>query len=82
MKPGQKEKAIAHFSGSKLKKLLDWPIIRREDMDGIKLYLGEIGWVLVRASGTENLLRVYSETSKPETTQRVLAAVTEIVHSL
>ncbi len=51
-------------------------------MDGIKLYLGEIGWVLVRASGTENLLRVYSETSKPETTQRVLAAVTETVHGL
>jgi phosphomannomutase len=82
VKPGQKEKAVAYFSGGKLKKLLDWPVIRREDMDGIKLYLGEIGWVLVRASGTENLLRVYSETSKPETTQRVLAAVTEIVHGL
>jgi len=82
VKPGQKEKAVAYFSGGKLKKLLDWQVIRREDMDGIKLYLGEIGWVLVRASGTENLLRVYSETSKPETTQRVLAAVTEIVHGL
>ena len=82
VKPGQKEKAVAYFSGGKLKKLLDWPVIRREDMDGIKLYLGEIGWVLVRASGTENLLRVYSETSKPETTQRVLAAVTETVHGL
>jgi phosphomannomutase len=51
-------------------------------MDGIKLYLGNIGWVMVRASGTENLLRVYSETNKPDTTKRVLAAVTDIVHSL
>jgi len=25
MKPGQKEKAIAHFSDGKLKDLLDWP---------------------------------------------------------
>jgi len=82
VKPGQKEKTVAYFSDRELKKLLDWPITRREDMDGIKLYLGEIGWVMVRASGTENLLRVYSETSKPETTQRVLAAVTEIVHRL
>jgi phosphomannomutase len=82
VKPGQKEKAVAYFSSGKLKKLLAWPITRREDMDGIKVYLGEIGWVMVRASGTENLLRVYSETSKPETTQRVLAAVTEIVHGL
>jgi phosphomannomutase len=51
-------------------------------MDGIKVYLGEIGWVMVRASGTENLLRVYSETSKPETTSRVLTAVGETVHNL
>jgi phosphomannomutase len=51
-------------------------------MDGIKLYLGNIGWVMVRASGTENLLRVYSETNHPDTTKKVLAAVTGIVHSL
>ncbi len=82
LKPGQKEKAVAHFSNGRLARILDWSIVRREDMDGIKLYLGEIGWVLVRASGTENLLRVYSETSKPGTTQRVLGAVTEMVHNL
>jgi phosphomannomutase len=82
LKPGQKEKAIAHFSDGKLKKLLDWPVTRREDLDGVKLYLGEIGWVLVRASGTENLLRVYCETSRPETTRRVLTAVGEIVQNL
>jgi alpha-D-glucose phosphate-specific phosphoglucomutase len=80
--PAQKEKAMAHFSDSKVTRLLDWPIARREDMDGVKVYLGEIGWVMVRASGTENLLRVYSETSKPESTRRVLAAVTQLVHSL
>jgi phosphomannomutase len=82
LKPGQKEKAIEHFSDGKLQKLLDWPVARREDMDGIKLYLGETGWVMVRASGTENLLRVYSETSKPETTRRVLGAVTRAVQAL
>jgi alpha-D-glucose phosphate-specific phosphoglucomutase len=82
VKPGQKEKAIAHFSGAKLSRILDWPIVRRETMDGIKLYLGDIGWVLVRASGTENLLRVYCETSRQETTNRVLEAVTGIVHTL
>ena len=82
LKPGQKEKAIAHFSNGKLDRLLGLPVVRREDMDGIKVYLGEAGWVMVRASGTENLLRVYSETSKPETTHRVLNAVTQIVHEL
>jgi phosphomannomutase len=82
VKPGQKEKAIAHFSDGKLKKLLDWPVERRENMDGIKVYLGEIGWVMVRASGTEDLLRLYSETSRAETTQRILNAVESMVGEL
>jgi len=82
LKPGQKEKAIAHFSDAKLTRILDLPVVRREDMDGIKLYLDDAGWVMVRASGTENLLRVYSETSEPETTRRILKAVTQIVHNL
>jgi phosphomannomutase len=82
LRPGQKEKAIGHFSDGKINKLLDWPVVHRENLDGIKVYLGEVGWVMVRASGTENLLRVYSETSKPETTRTVLEAVTKVVHEL
>jgi phosphomannomutase len=65
-----------------VKVLLDWPIARRENMDGIKIYLGDIGWLLIRASGTENVLRVYCETSKSETTSRALDAVTKLVQAL
>ena len=82
VKPGQKEKAIAYFSDGKCKELLNLPVTRREDLDGIKIYLADIGWVMVRASGTENLLRVYSETNKVETTRRVLDAVVGTVHKL
>jgi phosphomannomutase len=82
VKPEQKGKAIAYFSDPKVKNLLDWPVARRENMDGIKLYLGEAGWVLVRASGTENLLRVYSETNEQQATRRVLGAVTQAVQRL
>jgi len=82
VKPGQKEKAIAHFSNGKLPHILDLPVVRREDMDGIKLYLGEVGWVMVRASGTENLLRVIAKRRRSATTRRVLEAVTQIVHNL
>jgi phosphomannomutase len=82
VKPGQKEKAIAYFSNPKLKEMASFPIIRREDMDGIKIYLGDIGWAMVRASGTEHLLRVYSETNNSATTTRVLKAVTELVRNL
>jgi phosphomannomutase len=82
LKPGQKETAIAHFSDGKLSRILDFPIVRREDLDGIKVYLRDAGWVMARASGTENLLRVYCETSKPETTRRVLQVVTQMVQNL
>jgi phosphomannomutase len=82
LKPGQKEKAIEYFSDGKVNKLREYPVARRENLDGIKLYLGGVGWVMVRASGTETLLRVYSETNKPETTRRVLDAVTKVVHDL
>jgi len=82
VKAGQKEKALAHLANGKLKRLLDWPIVRREDLDGVKVYLGEIGWVLVRASGTEHMLRIYSETTQPETTRRVLDEIMSLVRKL
>jgi phosphomannomutase len=82
LKPGQKEKAIARFARGKLKRILEWPVVRREEMDGIKVYLGNTGWVMVRASGTENLLRVYAESPAAETTARILQAVIKIVHAL
>ncbi|MBG0742977.1 MAG: phosphoglucomutase/phosphomannomutase family protein [Cylindrospermopsis raciborskii KL1] len=34
--------------------------------DGIKLYLAEGSWILLRPSGTEPLVRVYIETNSPE----------------
>ena len=79
--PQQKEKAFAWFSNG-TENIASWPVVRRENMDGVKLYLGDIGWVLVRASGTENLLRVYSETSRMETTRHVLAAVADKIQSI
>lgn len=82
VKPAQKEKAIAHFSSEKLKQFQEWPVSRRENMDGIKLYLGGVGWVMVRASGTENLLRIYAETSKTATTQKVLSSTVATIRNL
>jgi phosphomannomutase len=78
----QKKKALSHFTDAKFNRLLDWPITRREDLDGSKMYLGDIGWVMVRASGTEHMLRIYSETTRPETTRRVLDEASALVKRL
>ena len=82
LKPGQKERAIEHFSSPKVKNLIDWSVARREDLDGIKLYLGEIGWVMLRASGTEPMLRVYAETESPAATHRILDETVSTVRRL
>ena len=82
LKSGQAERAIGHFAGSKVTRLLDWPVDRRENLDGLKLYLGDIGWVMLRVSGTEHMLRIYSETNKPEATRRVLGEVSAVVQRL
>jgi alpha-D-glucose phosphate-specific phosphoglucomutase len=82
VQPAQKTKAIAYFSGEKRRQFQKWPIKRRESMDGIKLYLGDIGWMLVRASGTENLLRIYAETSKAATTKKILRATVAAIQNL
>jgi phosphomannomutase len=54
-------------------------VVRREDLDGIKLYLGDVGWVMVRASGTERMLRVYAESNRAAITKRVLDEVSSFV---
>ncbi|MBI3404096.1 MAG: phosphoglucomutase/phosphomannomutase family protein [Acidobacteria bacterium] len=82
LKPGQKEKAIEWFADPKFSSLLEWDIPRKESIDGIKAYLGDIGWIMVRASGTEPMLRVYAETSGTETTRRALDEVATRVRLL
>lgn len=82
VKHGQKERVIAFFSDEKLRRFHTWPVSRREDLDGIKLYFEGIGWLMVRASGTENLLRIYSETTNRETTRQVLRAAEAAIHEL
>ena len=42
-----------------------------QTLDGVKLKL-EKGWLLVRPSGTEPLLRLYAEASSPQELQRLL----------
>jgi phosphomannomutase len=82
LKDGQKEKALEYFSAPGLTRFVDWPVVRRENMDGVKFYLGDIGWGMVRASGTEPMLRVYAETARPETTQRVLDQIVRIARGI
>lgn len=47
------------------------PVLRVDPFDGFKHYV-EGGWLLVRPSGTEPLLRVYAEAETPERAQALI----------
>jgi phosphomannomutase len=50
-----------------------------QDEDGFKFTLADGSWVLLRTSGTEALVRVYSEAASPEAVEARLQALEEIV---
>jgi phosphomannomutase len=48
------------------------PVTSVGTMDGYKFYAQDGSWLLIRFSGTEPLLRIYTETTSPERVQRLL----------
>ncbi len=48
---------------------------RTENIDGMKYHLTNGGWVMLRASGTEPLLRIYAEGNSREETAHILESV-------
>jgi alpha-D-glucose phosphate-specific phosphoglucomutase len=75
-----KQSAIQRAKAETTKKLGASSVLRKEHMDGVKFFLnipsdgnGAEPWVLFRASGTEPLLRVYSEAASPALVSEILA---------
>jgi phosphomannomutase len=54
-------------------------VVRVRSDDGFKFYLADGSWVLLRASGTEPLVRVYSEAASAAEVEERLAALENIV---
>ena len=79
--PAQKQRALQRFAADDLRRVGDWTVVGREDLDGTKLYLLNAGWVLARASGTEPVVRIYAEAPTAELAARVAAAVEQIVRT-
>ncbi|MBD2743412.1 phosphoglucomutase/phosphomannomutase family protein [Coleofasciculus sp. FACHB-1120] len=50
--------------------------------DGIKLYLEEGSWILLRPSGTEPLMRVYLETNTPEKMTQIAQQMEQTINQL
>jgi phosphomannomutase len=81
-----KQSAIQRARSDSTKRLGAYPVLKKEGLDGIKFFLdaptngnGAEAWVLLRASGTEPLLRIYAEAASPELANEILASAEAFV---
>lgn len=79
LQPGQKERAMEAVSHADLKEFAGCRITNREDLDGVKMYFDNGAWMLARPSGTEPLLRVYSEAASAELVREILGRAEEYI---
>jgi len=53
----------------------EYPVSKVVSLDGYKYYLGDEKWVMIRASGTEPVLRIYAEAKDSEKVSSILKSV-------
>jgi phosphomannomutase len=59
----------------------DYKVEKAEDIDGFKYHFENDQWLLIRASGTEPVLRVYAESKDEASVKRLLDTATKTVLS-
>jgi len=81
-----KQSAIERARAESTQGLGRYRVVKKENLDGIKFFLdaptngnGAEAWILFRASGTEPLLRLYSEAASPELVEEILTAAESFV---
>jgi phosphomannomutase len=82
-----KQAAIQRARSDQTTRMGNYSILKKENLDGVKFFLdaptpdkGADAWVLLRASGTEPLLRVYAEAASPELVHEILSSAESFVH--
>lgn len=71
----KKEEALRRVRESAPESFAGIPVKEVSRLDGYKAYLADGSWILVRASGTEPLLRIYCEATSDKALNEILADV-------
>jgi phosphomannomutase len=66
------QRIVRQVGRNRLKSVAGLRVSAVDTMDGAKLLFGDKAWLLVRASGTENVLRLYAEAPSPEQVEALL----------
>jgi phosphomannomutase len=68
-----RDRVVASLAGAPPDRVLSVPVRHVETMDGLKLTRADHSWVMLRASGTEPLLRIYAEAPTEGDVEALLA---------
>jgi phosphomannomutase len=68
-----RDRVVSTIVASPPRQLLSRPVHHVETMDGVKLTRSDQTWVMLRASGTEPLLRIYAEAATDDEVDALLA---------
>ncbi len=75
----KKDAMMERARKGEIRSVSDVAVERVEEVDGVKLHLADGSRVLIRASGTEPVLRIYCESTSPEDAQAKADAVSALV---
>ena len=74
-----KQKVFANCKSGAYKSFGNYTVSRVDDLDGFKYFFDEKTWMMIRASGTEPVLRVYSEADSKEKVNDILASTKKVL---
>lgn len=74
-----KERVLADCTADRFKAFGPYAVQRVETIDGWKYHFDRDQWLMIRASGTEPVLRTYAESDTLENAQHILAACREAI---
>ena len=66
LEESQKQKIMSNCASGAIKTLAGRPVVKISDLDGYKFFFSDDEWIMIRASGTEPVIRTYCETTSSE----------------
>jgi phosphomannomutase len=79
LKEELKNKIVENCKKGNIKSFGRYPVKRMEDIDGWKYFFNDEEWLMIRASGTEPVLRTYAESSSKENALAILEETKKVL---
>jgi phosphomannomutase len=79
LEPEQKPQLLERLARAHPQQLAGLKVVDEDTTDGFRFHLEGGGWLLIRFSGTEPLLRIYTEVQDQSLVQKLLAAGKDLV---